>query len=142
LVKDAAIIRAVVSKLRQLSFSITWSTTITLPVWRCYCRELGLKPRILPRDVTQWDSTFDMLSFALEYRDAIDAITADKTWKLRTFELEDEEWLIVKDLVSILRVTTVVYHPLTALTLLHRNTKMKCSISPKILLVLQQLSLL
>ena len=79
LIKDAVIVRVVFSELHQLSLSITRSTTITLPVWRCYCMDLGLKPRILPRDVTRWNSTFDMLSFALEYRAAIDAITADKT---------------------------------------------------------------
>ena len=52
-----------------------------------------------------------MLIFALEYRTAIDAITADETWGLGRFELTDEEWLIVKDLVNILEVSTVVYYP-------------------------------
>jgi hypothetical protein len=81
-----------------------------------------------------------MLSFAMKYRTAIDAMTADKGLKLCQFELEDEEWLIVGDLVELLLVTTVVYHLLMALTLLHRNTKRQPSISPKILLAFRQLS--
>ena len=45
-----------------------------------------------------------MLQFVLGYRKAIDAITADKTLKLRKFELDDEEWEVVGDLVDILEV--------------------------------------
>ena len=103
LIADTAIVRAMVSKLRQLSFLIVRSTTIALPAWRRYCKEFGLKRRILPRDVvTRWNSTYYMLSFAIKYRAAIDAMTADKSLKLRKFELDEEEWLIVEDLVSIL----------------------------------------
>jgi hypothetical protein len=143
LTEKAGVVRTTISKLRQLSFSIIRSTTIALPAWRRHCKELHLKSRIFPRDVvTRWNSTFDMLSFALDYRAAIDAMTSDKTVKLRKYELEDEEWLIVEDLVAILRVATVVYHSLMALTLLHRDSKRQRSISPKILLVLQRLSLL
>jgi hypothetical protein len=43
-----------------------------------------------------------MLKFALEYCAMIDAITADKLLRLRKFKLEDEEWLVVEDLVTIL----------------------------------------
>lgn len=141
LMADATVVRTTISKLRQLSFSIIRSTTVALPQWRRYCNEFELQPRIFPRDVvTRWNSTFDMLSFALTYRTVIDAMTADKSLKLRKFELEDEEWVIVGDLVERLQVTTVVYHSLMALTLLHRGTKMQRSISPQILLVLHQLS--
>ena len=142
LMADARVVHTTISKLRQLSFSIIRSTTIALPQWRRYCNEFELKIHIFPQDVvTRWNSTFDMLSFALKYRTVIDVMTADKGLKLRKFELEDEEWGIVGDLVKHLQVTiTVVYHPLMALTLLHRNTKTQRSISPKILLVLQELS--
>jgi hypothetical protein len=64
-----------------------------------------MKPKLIPRDVvTRWNSTYDMLRFALAYRQPIDIITADKTSKLRKFELDDEDWDIVGDLVAILEV--------------------------------------
>ena len=70
-----------------------------------------MKAHILPRNViTRWNSTYYMLSLAFKYCAAIDAMTADKALKLWKFELEDEEWLIVEDLVAILLVTTFIYH--------------------------------
>jgi hypothetical protein len=52
-----------------------------------------------------------MMRFALEYRKAIDSITADKAWKLRQFELDHDEWQIVRDLVSVLEVSAVSFTP-------------------------------
>jgi hypothetical protein len=43
-----------------------------------------------------------MLDFMIKYRSVIDAMTADKTCKLRRFELETEEWTIAQDLITIL----------------------------------------
>jgi hypothetical protein len=51
-----------------------------------------------------------MLSFAIKYRTAIDAMTADKSLKLRRFELETEEWAIADDLVTILLVSVRTCH--------------------------------
>jgi hypothetical protein len=105
IIADTAAVRETVSKLRCLAFSIVRSTTIALPAWRRYCKEFKLKSRILPRDVvTRWNSTYYMLSFAIKYRSAIDAMTADKSLKLRKLELETEEWAIAEDLVSVLLV--------------------------------------
>jgi hypothetical protein len=54
-----------------------------------------------------------MLSFAVKYRAAIDAMTADKSVKLRKFELDDDEWAIAEDLVAVLLVSIVsYYHPM------------------------------
>jgi len=59
----------------------------------------------MPRDVsTRWNSTFDMLDFALEYRAAIDDVTSSKTAGLRQYELNDEEWRIVRQLCTSLKV--------------------------------------
>lgn len=92
----------------QLSFAIIHSTTIALPAWRRTCAELGLKVRLIPRDVvTRWNSTYDMMRFVLTYRKAIDKITADKTLKMRKYELDNDDWLIVEDLVAVLEVYSV-----------------------------------
>ncbi|KAF8234287.1 hypothetical protein L208DRAFT_1157369, partial [Tricholoma matsutake] len=66
-----------------LAFTIVWLTTITLPAWHCYCKELKLKSCILPHNiVTHWNATYYMLHFAVKYCTIIDAMTADKSLKL------------------------------------------------------------
>ena len=66
-------------QLRKISFKVIHSTTIVLPSWRRLLEELKMKERIIPCDVaTRWNSTYDMLAFAFEYRKAIDALTADR----------------------------------------------------------------
>jgi hypothetical protein len=47
--------------------------------------------------------------FALEYRKPIDSITADKSLKLRRFELDNEGWGIIEQLVSVLQVRLFVF---------------------------------
>ena len=97
-------------QLRQLSFAIIHSTTIALLAWRQICKTHNLKPRLLPRDVvTRWNSTHDMMVFALEYRNAIDSVTADKSLKLRKYELDNEGWSIVEQLISVLQVCTLPF---------------------------------
>lgn len=57
----------------------------------------------MPRDVaTRWNSTYDMLRFALEYRRAIDKMVKEK--QLRAYELDDKEWETVSQLTKILKV--------------------------------------
>jgi hypothetical protein len=92
-------------QIRQLSFAIINSTTIALPAWRQICVSHELKPNLIPRDVvTRWNSTYDMLQFVVRYRRAIDTITAKKDLKLRKYELDDDDWKIIEDLVAILDV--------------------------------------
>ncbi len=65
-----------------------------------------MKARKMPRDVaTRWNSTYVMLVFALEYRDAIDALTGDKKLDMRKCELHDNEWELVEQLVDVLKVS-------------------------------------
>ena len=45
-----------------------------------------------------------MMRFTLTYQQAVDQITADKFLKLRRLELDNNDWVIVSDLVSILKV--------------------------------------
>ena len=92
------------SQLRHLAFAIIHSTTVALPAWKKCCEAFELKRRLIPRDVvTRWNSTYDMMHFALNYRDAIDSITADKTLNLRKYELFAEDWDIIQDLANILQ---------------------------------------
>lgn len=61
---------------------------------------------MMPRDVTtRWNSTYDMLEFAVEYREALDAITGDKEMKLRKYEMDNEEWEIARQLRDVLKVS-------------------------------------
>ena len=47
---------------------------------------------------------YDMLNVALEYRKVIDEITENKSLKMRQYELDDEGWDIIKDLLRVLKV--------------------------------------
>jgi hypothetical protein len=81
------------------------SSTKLLPAWERYLEELKLRVRMMPRDVsTRWNSTYDMLTFAVEYRKAIDAISADRGMELRQFELSEHEWGIAVQLRDVLKV--------------------------------------
>ena len=98
------------SQVQRLSFAIIHSTTIALPAWRRIRTDLGLKPKLIPRNVvTRWNSTYDMMEFALKYRKPIDIITADKSLKLRKYELDNDDWEIIGDLVVVLEVCCVSY---------------------------------
>jgi hypothetical protein len=50
-----------------------------------------------------------MLRFAVKYQIVIDSITADKSLKLRKFELDNDDWKILHDLVSVLKVCANTY---------------------------------
>jgi len=47
---------------------------------------------------TRWNSTWDMLEYALEHREAIDQMTQRREGGMRKFELSDVEWLILDQL--------------------------------------------
>jgi hypothetical protein len=60
---------------------------------------------MMPRDVTtRWNSTFNMLDFAVEHITAIDAITSDHDMKLRQYELSEDEWDVARQLRDVLKV--------------------------------------
>ena len=62
-----------------------------------------LTVRMMPRDViTRWNSTYKMIVFALEYREAIDEISGDRD--MRRYELLEEEWELVQQLSDVLGV--------------------------------------
>ena len=73
--------------------------------WREACLAYSLHARLIPRDVkTRWNSTYDMLKIALEYCEVVDDITANKSLKLQKYELDDEDWDILNDLLCVLKV--------------------------------------
>ena len=54
----------------KIAYKIIHSTTILLPAWKDLLgSELKMSIRNIPHDMaTRWNSTFDMLDFALEYQ--------------------------------------------------------------------------
>ncbi|KDQ49146.1 hypothetical protein JAAARDRAFT_143810, partial [Jaapia argillacea MUCL 33604] len=105
-------------QIHRLAFAIVHSTTIALPAWRIACKTHGLRVRLIPRDVvTRWNSTHNMISFAVKRRLPIDAITADKSLKLRKFELDNDDWRILEDLVRTFKCATLFYSQDTVTTI-------------------------
>jgi hypothetical protein len=51
-----------------------------------------------------------MLKVAIDYRTVIDDITGNKTVKLRQYELDDDDWNIVEDLLRVLKVSIATSH--------------------------------
>ena len=63
---------------------------------------------------TRWNLTFDMLlSFAVQYRGAIEQMTSECKNDLRQYELTEEEWAITSELSGSLKVR-VTRHPCCA----------------------------
>jgi hypothetical protein len=46
-----------------------------------------------------------MLEFAYEYKDGINQITSIRKMKLRQYEIEEDEWEIIKELRDLLKVS-------------------------------------
>jgi hypothetical protein len=73
---------------------------------------------MMPRDVaTRWNSTFDMLDFAVEHIKAINTITGDRNMKIRKYELSESDWVIARQLRDVLKVCNLLYLMLYLLTL-------------------------
>ena len=63
----------------------------------------------MPRDIaTRWNSTFDLLEFALKHCKAVDLLTQQCELGLRKFELCDNEWVIVEQLHSVLKLSNML----------------------------------
>ena len=62
---------------------------------------------MMPQDVsTHWNSTYDMLDFALQYCVAIDSITEDHDMKMHDLELDTREWKLAGQLCDTLKVSS------------------------------------
>ena len=92
------------------------STTINHPQWVSILEEHAetckstnkkvLSIQMMPHNVsTQWNSTFNMLQFALTYHMPLDNLTGIWEMKLRSYKLSEEEWKIADQLAGILDVS-------------------------------------
>ncbi|KAF8257405.1 hypothetical protein EI94DRAFT_1630941, partial [Lactarius quietus] len=76
-------VQSMLIKLRKMAFALKNSMTLLLPQWYNTLSAHHLPHCIMPHDVsTWWNSTFDMLNFVIEYRLAIDTMTATWDFKL------------------------------------------------------------
>jgi hypothetical protein len=93
------------SQLCKTAFAIKNSSTIILPCWYEIFKELELGACMMPWDVlTRWNSTFNMLMFAIDYCLAINTIIAECSIKLHDYELRKEKWKLAKELYEVLKV--------------------------------------
>lgn len=96
------------TQLRKLAYAMKNSTTIILPKWFSILEDLKLIKHMMPRDVaTRWNSTFDMLDFAIQYQATLQAITCNLDLDLRQYELDRDEWKNACQLRDILKVCIV-----------------------------------
>jgi len=99
-------------QLRKASHAIKNSTTIVLPEWWAILDRMATASKLkndkplskwmMPRDVaTRWNYTYEMLHFAyISYNE----LTSNREMKMRKYEIEDQEWEIVKQLADVLKV--------------------------------------
>jgi hypothetical protein len=51
----------------------------------------------MPHDIaTHWNSTFDMLEYALKHWTTVNTIMQRRDLKMRKFELSDKEWEVLE----------------------------------------------
>jgi len=94
-------------QLQGIAFTLKNSTTILLPAWEKTLSTHGLPTHMMPYDVsTCWNSTFDIVEFAIQYRVTIDTMTTVHGFDLRKYELVPDEWKIAIELQDVLRVST------------------------------------
>jgi hypothetical protein len=98
-------------QIRKLVFTIKNSSTIALPQWYRILEDLLLEAWVISHDVhTRWNTTYNMLDFAYQYRKAINKITDIQDMKLRVYEIEAHEWEIIRQLHDLLKVSNFLFH--------------------------------
>jgi len=95
----------------KITFKIINPPTLLLPQWHSLLNHeapVQLQGRVLPRDVsTRWNSTFDHLAVFIELEEYVDKFAGLREHGLWQFELTQEEWKCVKQLVKVLQVCSL-----------------------------------
>ena len=83
--------------------------TKRLPEWYHILERLKLVKKMLPCDVpTCWNLTFKMLNTANEYRAAVDELTGNCLMGLCKCKMNDDEFVISKELRDVLLVSHIL----------------------------------
>jgi hypothetical protein len=62
----------------------------------------------MPRDIsTCWNSTYEMLEFAVNYHGAVDSMAGRLDLNLQKYKLEPMEWKIAGELHDVLKICLV-----------------------------------
>lgn len=78
--------------------------------WEVCCAQAGLPDLKMPRDVaTRWNSTHDMLEFAVDYERPIKGLTVDLECKLTDLQLTEDEWKYAGELATALGVCSFFF---------------------------------
>lgn len=92
-------------QLRKIAIAIKKSPTGLGRKWAAVLTEFKLPYRKMPRDVaTRWNSTYDMLVFAVDHSGPIQRLVVDINNKLTDLQLSEEEWGYAKELRDALKV--------------------------------------
>jgi hypothetical protein len=92
-------------QVRQFPFAVVNSTTKGFPAWREACAKHGKRVRLIPRDVrTRWNSVYNMLAVAIEYKAVFNNMTATRDLDYRKFDISNAEWTLVEDMLHVLKV--------------------------------------
>jgi hypothetical protein len=82
---------------------------LLLPAWKELLKVMELAEKLMPRDVqTRWNSTYTMLDFAIQHREALDSFCANRDFNMRKYEMSTTEWRLTGQLRDILRVSQIL----------------------------------
>ncbi|KAJ3831285.1 hypothetical protein F5878DRAFT_520033, partial [Lentinula raphanica] len=99
-------VKSALYKTRKIAFKIINSPMMLLPKWREQLADTPFAGRTLRCDVaTRWNSTHNMLESFLEMKEHVTKFLDSAHNGLTEYTLSDEEWEVVKDLVSGLQVS-------------------------------------
>ena len=98
-------IKPMIEKVRTVTYMHSASEQ-RLKRWKQFCKRKNVKPRLIPKDVDhRWNSTYAMLSVAIEYKDIItDFINyyASSSSSGSTYGITEDEWTIICNLNEML----------------------------------------